>query len=66
MKTVLEFLTLVGLLLLIAILVAFPVMWLWNWLMPVIFGLTKITFFQALGLFVLSNILFAPTNGKKD
>ena len=31
---------------------------LWNWLMPVIFGLTTITFFQAFGLLVLSKILF--------
>ena len=31
---------------------------LWNWLMPPIFGLTTITFFQALGLLVLSKILF--------
>jgi hypothetical protein len=31
---------------------------LWNWLMPVIFGLTRITFAQALGLVVLSKILF--------
>lgn len=31
---------------------------LWNWLMPAIFGLSTITFFQALGLLVLSKILF--------
>jgi hypothetical protein len=31
---------------------------LWNWLMPVIFGLTTITYFQALGLLILSKILF--------
>jgi hypothetical protein len=31
---------------------------LWNWLMPVIFGLTTITFIQAFGLLVLSKILF--------
>lgn len=34
------------------------VMYLWNWLMPEIFGLTSITFWQALGLLVLSKILF--------
>jgi hypothetical protein len=32
-------------------------MHLWNWLMPVIFGLKTITFLQALGLVVLSKIL---------
>jgi predicted membrane chloride channel (bestrophin family) len=34
------------------------VLLLWNWLMPPVFGLTTITFFQALGLLVLSKILF--------
>jgi len=33
-------------------------MWLWNWLMPVIFGLPTIGFWQALGLLVLTSILF--------
>ncbi len=36
----------------------FALMLLWNWLMPLIFGLTVITFWQALGLLVLSKILF--------
>ena len=31
---------------------------LWNWLLPPIFGLGPITFWQALGLFVLGRILF--------
>jgi hypothetical protein len=31
---------------------------LWNWLMPGIFGLRVITFWQALGLVVLGKILF--------
>lgn len=35
------------------------VIWLlWNWLVPTIFGLTSITFLQALGLFVLAKLLF--------
>lgn len=42
----------------IALIVAFPLMWLWNWLMPVIFGLPEITILQSLGLFVLSGLLF--------
>jgi hypothetical protein len=32
--------------------------WLWNWLMPAIFGLPVISFWQAWGLLVLSSILF--------
>lgn len=34
------------------------VMLLWNYLMPVIFGFKVITYIQALGLFLLSRILF--------
>ena len=36
----------------------FVIMQMWNWLMPAIFGLRAITFLQALGLLVLSKILF--------
>jgi hypothetical protein len=39
------------------------VMWLWNALMPVIFHLPIITFPQALGLLVLSKILFSSFRG---
>jgi hypothetical protein len=42
----------------------FVVMWLWNWLMPVIFGLHAITYWQALGLLVLSKILFSAFRGR--
>jgi hypothetical protein len=34
------------------------VMHLWNWLVPAVFGWRQITFWQALGLLVLSRILF--------
>ena len=36
---------------------AIPVWLLWNWLMPVIFGLPTITVWQALGLALLANCL---------
>lgn len=36
----------------------FVVMGLWNWLMPAIFGLRTVGYWQALGLVVLSKILF--------
>jgi hypothetical protein len=41
-----------------AFLFGWLVMLLWNWLMPPIFGLTTITFWQAWGLVVLAHILF--------
>jgi hypothetical protein len=34
------------------------VMALWNWLVPPLFGLSIITFWQGLGLFVLGRLLF--------
>ena len=52
---------------LVAAILGFPLMWLWNWLMPGIFNLPEITFWQALGLNALSTILIKPTlNTKKD
>lgn len=41
----------------------FAVMSLWNWLIPSIFGLVTITWIQALGLLVLSKILFGGFRG---
>lgn len=41
----------------------FVVMRLWNWLMPAIFGLHVITYWQALGIMVLSKILFSGFRG---
>ncbi len=47
----------IAVLLLVAALLALPVMLLWNWLMPDIFGLTTVTFWQALGLSMLAGCL---------
>ena len=45
-----------------ALLFGLVVMYLWNWLMPVIFGLPLISFWQAWGLVLLSHILFKSFN----
>ncbi|MBK6526662.1 MAG: hypothetical protein IPG07_14625 [Crocinitomicaceae bacterium] len=42
------------------------VMLLWNWLMPTLFGLTIITFWQALGILILSKILFGGHGENAD
>ena len=42
----------------IAVLTALPVMYMWNYLMPVIFGLKEIDFTQALLLSALCSTLF--------
>jgi hypothetical protein len=43
--------------------VALVVMWLWNNLLPDLFGFPYITYWQALGLFILSKIFFKSGNG---
>lgn len=50
----------------IAIIMGFPMMWLWNALMPNIFGLTKITFWQGVGLNLLSGLLFGKISYKEN
>ena len=54
--------------LILALILALPTTWLWNWLMPSIFGLREITFLEALGLNALSAILLKPSvsSSKKD
>ena len=42
----------------------FVVMWLWNRLMPNLFGLHVLSFWQALGLLILSKILFSGFHGR--
>ena len=47
-----------------SLLFAVPVMWLWDWLMPQLFGLKEITLFQAWGLNFLCSLLFKSHSGK--
>ncbi len=43
---------------------SFVVMSLWNWLMPALFGWHVVTFWQALGLLVLSKLFFGGFRGR--
>ena len=43
----------------------FVVMGLWNWLMPALFGLKVIGYWQAMGLLILSKILFGGLHGPR-
>ncbi|MDO6738966.1 hypothetical protein [Wenyingzhuangia sp. 2_MG-2023] len=45
------------------ILFGFVIMWLWNWLMPTIFGLPMLSYWQAVGLFALSKCLLGGMCG---
>ena len=49
---------LVALIFIVGLLIMFPTMWLWNWLMPELFHLPTITIWQAWGLNVLCSLLF--------
>jgi hypothetical protein len=43
---------------------SFIVMGLWNWLAPAVFGARTITLWQAMGILVLSKILFGGFRGR--
>jgi hypothetical protein len=38
-----------------------PLMYLWNWIVPSIFGLRYITFWEAIGLNMTAHIIFGQT-----
>ena len=62
MKTTIHsILLIIGLIILAGLLFGAPVMILWNLLMPDIFGLPIIGFWQAFGLHLLASILFKTT-----
>jgi len=42
----------------VALIMGYPIMWLWNFLMPDIFGLPPITILQAIALLVFFSLLF--------
>lgn len=50
---------------LFALIFGFLVKWLWNFLMPELFGLTQITYWQAFSMVILTKLLFGAF-GKHD
>lgn len=49
----------------VSVVLSIPVLLLWNWLMPTIFGITKITLGQAWGISLLCGILFGQDSSEK-
>jgi len=47
--------------LVVGLLTAAPLMWLWNWLIPKLFGLPTVGFFEAFGLLFLTKLLLLKT-----
>ena len=68
MDTINGILVVIGILALAILLLGAPLMLLWNWLMPTIFGLPYIGFWQACGLQLIATLLFKPiiSTNKKD
>lgn len=52
--------------LIIAALLPFLVMVCWNYVMPIIFSLPRITYWQSFVLYIMTQILFNQTNFKSD
>ena len=50
----------------LSFLIARPLMILWNGLAPEIFGLKTISYWDAFGLYLLSNLLFKSTKPSKE
>jgi len=67
METITKIAAVVGLICIVAVLLGYPVMLLWNWcLVEAIDGVNQIGFFQAIGLNILASILFKASVNKKD
>jgi hypothetical protein len=54
--------TFIGIVVLISLFMAWPVMLLWNWLIPSIFGLKFLSFWEAWGIMFLSSLLFKSSS----
>jgi hypothetical protein len=66
MKTFLEvFLVMVVTLGFVALILGLPLMLLWNWIMPELFYWEPITFWQAVGINLLTGILFRTNTNIK-
>jgi hypothetical protein len=49
----------------VVIIISIPFTILWNWLMPMIFGLTKIKIWHGIGLLAMASLLFKSSSNKK-
>ena len=56
------FLAFAGMVGIFCLITGLPLMLLWNWLVPVIFHLSKITFWQAVGLQLMATLLFKSSS----
>ncbi len=66
MRTIRHILKWMGIIVALALVLGMTVQLLWNWLVPNIFGLGRITLLQAIGLLVLTRLLFGRMGQRRD
>jgi len=64
-KFIAGFVTVVVLFIVIAAMLAVPVMYMWDYVMPAVFGLPEITFWQALWGTLMCRFLFTDSSSGK-
>ena len=57
-------LVLIGIVVGVVLLLTLPTMWLWNYVMPTVFGLPEISVWQTLVLLILAEIFFKKNINK--
>ena len=58
-------LVLIGIVVGVVLLLTLPTMWLWNYVMPTVFGLPEISVWQTLVLLILAEIFFKKNINKE-
>ena len=64
MEKIIVILSLAGLFIGLALLLGYPFMWLWNYVMPEVFGLKTITFWQGVAMQIIASWLFKSSSIK--
>ena len=59
-------LVLIGMVVGVVLLLTLPTMWLWNYVMPTVFGLPEISVWQTLVLLILAEIFFKKNINKGE
>ena len=66
MHTIRHILKWIGIILILSFVLGVAVQLLWNWLMPEIFGLGRITVLQGIGLLLLTRLLFGRMGQRRN
>ena len=51
---------------LLSLILAYPVKWLWNWIIPMLFNLPRINFWEAFGINLLCSLLFKSSSSNSS